>query len=260
VPPVVTCPPALSTRPLVAVTLTGNATDPDGGVIATWRWRLVSAPMGASGTFTTPNARTTQFTPNLVGVYTIELTVTDDEGQMASCTTTVRATGDGIRVEMFWDTDYSDVDLHFLRMASGSPWFNTPNDCYWSNLRPSWDAAGTPDDPRLDIDDRSGRGPENINIDSPVMGNTYRVGVHYYEPWSLGSPGPTSVTVRIYCGDISVTPVATYTRTLRVDSAAANDPQNDFWRVADVRWTGADMCSVTPIDNVVQRSAAQTAP
>jgi hypothetical protein len=255
VPPTITCPPPLSTRPLVAVTLSGVASDPDGGGIVAWQWSIVSAPTGATGTFSAPNSQNTQFTPNLVGIYTIRLTVTDDEGQMNTCTTTVTATGDGIRVEVSWNTDLSDVDTHFLRMAGGTPWFASPMDCYYANRTPSWDAAGTADDPRLDIDDVNGFGPENINIDSPVVGSTYRVGVHYYS--SHGAP-TTTVTVRIYCGDISTTPVATRTHTLINGSGAST--ANDFWRVGDVRWTGADACTFTAIDTMTTGTGASTTP
>ncbi|MCZ7682542.1 MAG: PKD domain-containing protein [Sandaracinaceae bacterium] len=119
VPPTVTCPPPATTTPLVPVTLTGTASDSD-GVIAAWSWTLVSAPPGASGTFSAPTSPSTQFTPNLVGVYTVRLTVTDDDGLTASCTTTVTARGDGLRIEVQWNTNYSDVDTHLLRMAGGT--------------------------------------------------------------------------------------------------------------------------------------------
>jgi hypothetical protein len=249
VPPTITCPTPLTTRPLVPVTLTGVASDPDGGAIVSWQWTLVSSPVGASGSFSAPNSQSTQFTPNLVGVYTIRLTVTDDEGQTNTCTTTVTATGDGIRVEVSWNTDLSDVDTHFLRMAGGTPWFSSPNDCYYANRTPAWDAAGTPDDPRLDIDDVNGFGPENINIDSPVLSSTYRVGIHYYS--SHGAP-TTTVTVRIYCGDISAVPVRTVTRTMYGGASTFGaDAANEFWKVADVVFSGPDTCSVTELGVVV---------
>jgi hypothetical protein len=253
-PPTVTCPPPATTRPLVPVTLTGTASDAD-GFIASWRWTLVSAPAGASGAFSAPTAPTTQFTPNLVGLYTVQLTVTDDSGLTASCTTTVTARGEGLRVEIGWNTNFADQDLHLLRMAGGTGWFNYPNDCYYANTRPSWDAAGTADDPRLDIDDVDGYGPENTNIDVPVTGSTYRVGVHHY---SAHGAGTSTVTVRIYCGDISLTPVATYTRAL--SNGASIPDANDFWRVADVRWDGGDACTVTPINTLTTGGGARTTP
>jgi hypothetical protein len=254
VPPTVSCPPPARTRPLVPVTLTAMASDAD-GVIASYEWTLVSAPPGASGTFSSPTAATTSFTPNLVGVYTVQVTVRDDQGLSASCTTTVTATGDGIRVELTWNTDRSDVDLHLLRMAGGTGWFNVPNDCYYANRTPMWDAPGTADDPRLDIDDVNGFGPENINIDVPVAGATYRVGVHYY---SAHGAGPSTATVRIYCGDISTTPVTTMMRTLTNGSGIPD--ANDCWRVADIVWVGEDRCMVRTIDTLTTGGAARTTP
>jgi hypothetical protein len=255
VPPNVTCPTPLTTRPFVPVTLTGSAVDPDGGPIASWSWTLVSAPAGATGSFTAPSSQSTQFTGNLVGVYTIRLTVVDDDGQTASCTTTVTATGLGIRVEVIWNTASSDVDTHMLLMSSGSPWFNTPNDCYYANRTPMWSAPGLPDDPRLDIDDVDGFGPENINVDAPVVNGVYRVGIHYYSDHGAGA---SAVTVRIYCGDVSVTPFATYSRTLT--NGALGSDSNDFWRVADVRWLGSDMCSVTQLNTLTTGTVARTTP
>jgi hypothetical protein len=238
------------------VTLTGTASDPDGGAIASWVWTLVSAPAGATGTFGTPNAQTTTFRPNLVGVYTIRLTVTDDEGQTATCMTTVTATGDGIRVEVSWNTDYTDIDTHLLHVAGATGWFSSPLDCYYANRTPAWDAGGTADDPRLDIDDVEGFGPENINVDSPVAGATYRVGIHYYDDdiWN----GATNVTVRIYCGDIATTPVATYTRNLT--NGGGGSTANDFWRVANIVWNGADSCTVSAINTLTTGAGASTAP
>jgi hypothetical protein len=255
-PPTITCPPNRTTTALVPVTITGNASDPDGGVIATWRWALENAPPGATGTFGNPNVQTTTFTPNLIGVYTIRLTVTDDEGQSASCLFTVTAQGLGLRIEVSWDTSATDIDTHLLRRAGGTPWFNDPNDCYYVTDTPSWDAPGTADDPRLDIDDVNGFGPENINIDVPVTGSTYRVGIHFYDDW--GNNTPTHVTVRIYCGDISISPVRTFTRTLTVGE---NSPDsNEFWRVADVRWDGGDACTVTNLDTITTGGGARTTP
>ena len=251
--PVAMCPGPVTTQALVPVTLTGSGFDPDGQIVA-WRWTLVSAPPRGSGTFSAPTAATTAFTPNLVGVYTVQLTVTDNSGQSASCQTTVTARGRGLRVEVTWSTNNSDVDTHLLRFAGGTAWFNTPNDCYYANQRPAWDAPGTTDDPRLDIDDTNGLGPENINIDVPVTGSTYRVGVHYY---SDHGTGPTTATVRIYCGDVSTTPQTVQTRLL---SGSSTSDSNDFWRVADVRWLGNGNCVVTVLSSLTTAASARIIP
>jgi hypothetical protein len=51
-------------------------------------------------------------------------------------------------------------------------------DCAFANRSPEWGAAGRADDPRLDIDDVRGDGPEVVSLNSPGDG-TYRVVVHY---------------------------------------------------------------------------------
>ena len=44
----------------------------------------------------------------------------------------------------------------------------------------SWGPNGEIDDPRLDLDDVNGFGPENINIEEPEVPQDYLVGVYYY--------------------------------------------------------------------------------
>jgi hypothetical protein len=51
-------------------------------------------------------------------------------------------------------------------------------DCSFANRAPEWFAAGRVDDPRLDVDDVRGAGPEIISVDEPVDGS-YRLYAHY---------------------------------------------------------------------------------
>ena len=168
----------------------------------------------------------------------------------------MRAHGLGLRIHLYWNPpdrscdrhpgdrcDDSDVDLHLLRPEANA-WFDNAGDCHYANCRQglSWDAAGSEDDPRMDIDDTEGHGPENINIDRPVEGNTYRVGVHYYDQARWGD---SDAYVSVFCGDISINPVITYGPVTLRNGGAQN---GDFWRVADVRWDGALGCTVFDID------------
>jgi hypothetical protein len=134
------------------------------------------------------------------------------------------------------------VDLHLWRVGSGN-WFDAAADCYFRNCDSSrnqdleWGAAGSRDNPRLDLDDVDGNGPENINIDFPED-RTYRVGVHY---WDDDDFGPSTVIIRIYC-------LAQLVRefepvTLR---AIGTSPTNDLWQVADVVWSG-NTCTVNEL-------------
>lgn len=112
-----------------------------------------------------------------------------------------------------------DLDLH-LRHPSAGDWGDLLYDCYFSNQKPAWDDLGTlDDDPRLDRDDTDGGGPENINLDKPVAGHVYRVGVHYFTDHGFG---PSEAKVRLfYYGQL----VKEYSKTLK---------HWDFWEVATI--------------------------
>jgi hypothetical protein len=61
--------------------------------------------------------------------------------------------------------------------------------------------------------------------------------------------------VKIYCGTISIDPVAEY-GPKRI-TASWDWVDNDFWKVAEVTWDGYG-CTVRTIDVIVPASAAQT--
>ncbi|MFH0980767.1 MAG: hypothetical protein V2A79_04425 [Planctomycetota bacterium] len=143
-----------------------------------------------------------------------------------------------IHVQTVWNDSVNDQDLHVV-------WWSNPahnrdmfdvNDCYYANPLPHW--FGTfPEDPRLDIDDTYGYGPENFNIDRPTPG-TYRVYMNYagnhYDyyttPW-------TTDTVRIYLrGQLA----AQYSRSLHYDFA-------QIWAIADIVWQDDDNYFVRPL-------------
>lgn len=126
---------------------------------------------------------------------------------------------DDIHVELSWDTPSSDMDLH-LNLA-GAAMFDVPNVCNWCNKNEDWGTSGPDDDPRLDIDDQGGYGPENINILHPADGG-YDVVVHYFED---NGDGPTTATVKIW-----------------LDGALVLDDSevltaNQIWRVGQITWS-----------------------
>ena len=218
-----------------------TATAVDDGTIVGWRWMLTGQPDGSAAGGPSPaNTATTSFTPDIAGVYQLTVTATDDDGMTGMCTTQVNAGNvDGLRVEMFWDTDGTDMDTHLMD-PTGTQWASH-DDCYYGNCQSGststleWGAPGPDDNPRLDIDDTNGFGPENINITRPQPG-TYRVAIHNYR-----GTGPNHITVSIYCGGSTTSPRQTFHATLR---GRGSSTDNDFWRVADVEITpGA--CTIT---------------
>jgi hypothetical protein len=178
--------------------------------------------------------------------------VTDSAGATGSCDTHVTAQSAGLRLELRWDGT-GDLDLHLHNGVTTSPWYSTPNDCYYANRMAAWDLAGTADDGFLDLDNTTGYGPELAHVTAPVIGESYTVGVHNYN-----NGAGRIATVSIYCGTTTV-PFAVRTSRALTGTTAGNCTANDFWRVATVRFTSPTTCIVTPIDTYNPSSGACTA-
>lgn len=235
-PPSLDCPAQIDTRPLVTTAISATAVD-DGDIVTT-QWTLDATPDGsdANGPNQT-NSTQTEFRPDIAGIYSLGLRVVDDDGQSARCTIPVYAVAtEGLRLELFWDSA-PDMDLHLLHPEATN--WHSALDCYYANcvggVGLPWFSSSAADNPRLDIDDVTGFGPENINIDNPEPG-TYRVGVHAYFGDSQ------SVTVRVYCGGSTTSPRAIYGPVALLD--------NYLWRIVDVTITdsGCDLADLANSD------------
>ena len=233
-PPTLDCPTQVDTRPLVDTAI--SAAVVDDGSIATYQWTLDGTPDGSDANPPNQtNSTQTEFRPDIAGIYSVGLRVVDDDGQSARCTIPVHAVAtEGLRVELFWDSA-PDMDLHLLHPEATN--WHTALDCHYANCVGGgglpWYSSDEADNPRLDIDDVSGYGPENINIDNPEPG-IYRVGVHAY----FGDS--ESVTVRVYCGGSTTSPRATY--------GPVALPDNHLWRIVDVTITSSG-CTLTDLAN-----------
>ncbi|MBN1346080.1 MAG: hypothetical protein JXQ73_25560 [Phycisphaerae bacterium] len=135
----------------------------------------------------------------------------------------------------------ADMDLHFMHpSAPGSatapdldrdglpdPYFDQPYDCYWFNPHPDWGILGGANDPSLDRDDTDGVGPENVNLDAPESGKSYRVAVHY---WDDHGHGNSTATVRIYVDG-----------RLVYEAAGVSLTKYDLWCVAYIDWPSGEV-------------------
>ncbi|MFO0651029.1 MAG: hypothetical protein U0326_32685 [Polyangiales bacterium] len=256
--PVALCPAEVTTTPLRAVGVVARAQGDR--PITTYRWTLEGAPATSGRPSPRPaDSAVTSYTPDVAGDYTLRLQVTDAANMVDACATIVHAVPrEGLRVELVWDPpgrtcprsegaacDGSDVDLHLLRESGAAMPWRSDDDCHWFNCNASagrslqWGLTGVTDNPRLDIDDVTGHGPENINIDRPSA-RAYRVGVHYFDAHGAG---PEAATVVIYCG--SPVPVARIGPVTLSYRGAADT--SDFWLVADVVPASPGGCEVRPI-------------
>jgi hypothetical protein len=234
-----------------AVSLTGvTSSDPDGEVWE-WHWTLAERPPGSTAGLSDPDRSGVNLWLDAVGRYVLLLTVVDDGG-LASCNqgrVVIEAEGErGLRVALTWhtpededETDHgfsagSDLDLHLLHPLG--EWFDEPYDCFYGNSSPDWGrSADLGDDPRLEIDDTDGAGPELILFPAPEANRSYRVGVHYSNDFGFGA---SIATVKVY-----VDGEPSFERARRL-------PGSDyFWIVAEVAWPGGQ---VTTIDELLDQT------
>lgn len=256
--PIAACPAELVTTPLHTVAIAARAEGDR--PITRVTWAVERVPSTSAHPQPRPADRAaTSYTPDVAGEYALRLRVTDDAGLSDECVTVVRAVPrEGLRVELVWDPpgrtcpresgaacDRSDVDLHLLRdPGTGTRW-RSNDECYYFNCNAAagrslaWGMSGSADDPRLDIDDVDGHGPENINLDRPTA-RAYRIGVHYFDAHGAGAQ---AATVLVYCGAASpVARLGPVTLAYRGSAEAS-----DVWLAADVVPSSPGGCEVRPL-------------
>ncbi len=231
----------IATIPQTTIQLDGTQSiDPDGS-ISRYEWSLISQPAGSDGVrlFPTNDVANPTIRVDVAGIYVIELTVFDDGG-VASCGDPARVTitalpTDDVHIQLVWKTPLdqnlnddsgTDLDLHFLHPRG--QWNQAPYDIFWDNPTADWPAG----DPRLDLDDTNGAGPENINMSGLQADSlVYAIGVYYYDN---GSFGPSYATVRVYVrGQL----------TFEYEDVFIADRQ-DFWYVANLAWPSGQVSAV----------------
>ena len=196
--------PSPTVEPLDDVELSADQSSPSrpGGSIQGWEWSIVSKPVESNVILSSPTTATTRLVFNssgnnafgldVAGTYVVRLTVTDDLGSTSQNDARVSLNaipGDGLHVQLTWDVATGDIDTHVTR--NGTSWCSD-NDCCFRNCRGGLDWGGNGQDPHLDIDDTSGFGPENVNIDTPSDGQ-YTVAASYFN-----AAEPTHVTIRVF--------------------------------------------------------------
>jgi hypothetical protein len=179
----------------------GTASYDSDGVVVEWRWTIDASPEGSGieilPAIDAPQSERIRFRPDLVGSYRVGLVVVDDDGLESEPAFWEFAVTDasGLRLELTWDRDITDVDLHLVSEQPDAAFFAEPWDCYFQNDAPDWGIVGqTDDDPYLPADDDDGFGPEVIGLRAPAAGS-YRILTHYYCDDGFGG---TQATLRVF--------------------------------------------------------------
>lgn len=175
---------------------------------------------------------TVEFCPSVTGPQIGQLEIVSDDPDENPVTVTIFGNGTpppisetDIHINMEWDSDLTDLDLHLLK--PGGMFWDLGSDCHWRATSPDWGVPGDPaDNPYLDVDDIDGFGPENINQVDPQTGD-YKVVVHYYGfEGGTGDNGPTNVDIDIHLNG-SMTPTASFSTTIT---------HHQTWEVAWIHW------------------------
>lgn len=254
------------------------------GEVAQWSWAVDGGSCdelfvheGKPPTFTVKEASGSQLTfqPGASGDYNVRMTAMLTTGETASCTFPVHVAGLGLRVELCWDdTGTSSLDLHLHAPHTTTPWYpitesNDRGVCDFAARAPNWGYAASPlsecengpggedwrlagacKNPRLDLDNWLDVSlPENIYVDLPEDGATYRAMASYEV--GLGARTPIA---NVYCqGHL----VASFGRAPETVPGFDTPGDGSTWRVADIT-THVDAAGVTSCDVAALHPPGQT--
>ena len=203
----------LDLSPLDTVILDGSLSSDKESTELKYYWSISQAPKDSTSAIASDGDKASFFL-DLAGNYEICLNVEDTAGMMSCNTDCIKVTAtprETIHIQLVWHTPKdeiigddvgTDLDLHFLTLPNGhwgdtgDPQLNNGTDIFFSNPEAVWSVANQGNEyPSLDIDDKDGEGPENINLDKPTPCRWYAIGVHYYHDYATW---PSYATVRAY--------------------------------------------------------------
>jgi hypothetical protein len=139
------CPGTTKAAPLSTVELPGEYIY--SGQYDSWSWEIFCPPtVDNCPAPAQPDQRDTSVYLVSSGAYRVRATIVI-EGEVYTCQFTLEVQGDGLRVELLWDTQGSDrgntdVDLHLHRPDVSTEWFDSNDDCYFGNCKASARTGG----------------------------------------------------------------------------------------------------------------------
>lgn len=227
------------------ILLEATATDPEGQALS-FRWTVRDRPEGSYaavlfGRETEPEASVLL---DRSGRYRIEVVAFDERG-LASEPAIVEVRPPDVRVSLRWNLP-TDVDLHLVKprgqvgdYGNGVAGRSRGTDCSPFNRSPAWGLPGSDDDPRLEQDAVTTRGPESVRIDGLESGR-YEVYAHYCDSRNVRSVTDARLEV-----------------SLRGDLVATLGPQaltpGDLWKAAELVWNpDQETVTVFPLEGEIR--------
>jgi len=223
--------PSFVTAPTI-LDLNGASSTSPNGTDLTYFWSFLQKPTGSVATIrndsgpieatSTEQGDSIYLDVDVAGTYQVNLVVEDETGTKSSpseCIFYAEPPSD-IHVELSWNDENADLDLHFVRTEDGL--FSFENDCCWCNENPSWELVSD-NNPILSQDSDDASLPEITDLSIAVDGNYY-ARVHYF---SDRGAGQVNATLKLYVSGVLE---GQYTTSL---------VHNQVWNVAYVRWPQA---------------------
>jgi hypothetical protein len=260
-------------QPQTTLHLHGDQSQASTGQISQYTWKVEQPSDNKFNLLPTLNFPNPTHEVNIAGTYTYCLDVCDSsfcsndtQCNTTACKKVVVVPNQAIHCELTWNTPGdlnqfdegpdagSDMDLHFVHPFATGPdldsdgkpdgWFDIPYDCFWYNPNPEWESlnANVKDNPSLDRDDTDGAGPENVNLDVPVNGRSYRVGVHYWDAHGYGAS-----FARVKCF-IWGQPVLDW----NLEDQGIKMFECDMWEVATIDWPTGKVTKVLNSDGTLK--------
>ncbi|MCA9550735.1 MAG: choice-of-anchor D domain-containing protein [Myxococcales bacterium] len=220
-----------------------DSADPEGGELE-FSWRIEEEPADAHPTllFGTEDIvqrkrATGEVEVPRVGRYVLRLVAKDDRGLESFDTPESRVAilPKDLEIYLTWDLA-TDVDLHLVRpggvvgdYGSGSVGTSTGSDCSTFNRSPAWGAVGQrADDPNLERDVVSARGPEVISLDFPEDG-VYTAYAHYCDSRHVNTNVHAWLEVYVRGEAVQRVPIMDGARVL----------PGELWEAALISWDAA---------------------
>lgn len=214
------CPASATVGPSLEVDGRGSVSGVEPGGVLRYVWSVVTRPTGGTAELADTREGRAGIAVDVPGTWTLGLEVIDDAGSrsaLASCDVEV-LTGAPLYVQLTWDTDDSDLDLH-LTNGDARP-FDATGACSYCDKYPDWGEPGAVDDPHLVKDSRTGYGPEAVYVAQPdaVVATAW---VHYFED---DGGGDTTANLRVWVDDV-----------LTVDTSIELSDE-EMWQVGTLTW------------------------